>query len=212
MTGFSRLESGPGGHGIPNFPKKYNVRTLAEGATEAFGKGGGIGSHFALRKTAKIFLKEVFDRVFNCDDVASGTLVEPLQTCGHRRRFSRSGGASDQNETRRAGKPFLKKGNRKSQLFHGGNVGFDITENGPADSELAVQVDAKTESRAGDETGIVVRRLGLGSTDGPEIVEKFFVGGFRFYSNKLVTQADEGGGPFAQEKVACPCLEAGLAK
>jgi hypothetical protein len=91
----------------------------------------------------------------------------------------------------------LKKGNRKSQLFHGGNVGFDITENGPADSELAMQVDAKTKSRAGDETGIVVRRLGLGSTYGPEIVEKFFVGGFRLYSNKLVTQADEGGGPFA---------------
>ena len=106
----------------------------------------------------------------------------------------------------------MKKSNGKTQLFHGGNVGFDITENGPAYSKLAMQVDAETESRACDEAGIVVRGLGFGSTDRPEIVEKFLVAGFRFYSNKLVAQADEGGGPFPQEKVACPCLEAGLAK
>ena len=106
----------------------------------------------------------------------------------------------------------MKKGNRKSQLFHGGNLGFDITENGPADPELAMQVDAEAESRSGNEAGIVVRCLRLGSTDGPEIIKKFLVGGFCFYSNKLVAQADKGGRPFAQEKVACPCLEAGLAK
>ena len=75
-----------------------------------------------------------------------------------------------------------------------------------------MQVDAETESGAGDEAGIVVRGLRLGTTDGPEIVKKFLVGRFRFYSGKLVTQADKGGGPFAQEKVATACLEAGLAK
>ena len=75
-----------------------------------------------------------------------------------------------------------------------------------------MKVDAEAESRAGDEAGIVVRGLGLGPTDGPEIVEKFLVGGFCVYSNKLVAQSDEGGRLFAQEKVACPCLEAGLAK
>jgi len=49
-----------------------------------------------------------------------------------------------------------------------------------------MQIDAETESGASDETGIVVRVLGLGSTDGPKVVEKFLVGGLRFDSNKLV--------------------------
>ena len=212
MAGFSCLESGAGGGGIPNFPKKYNVWALAEGAAEALGEGWGIGSYFALSKAAEIFLKEVLNRIFDRDDVACGGLVEPLQTGSHRGGFPRSRRAGDQDEPRRAGKPFLKKSNGKTQLFHGGNLGFDITEDGAADSELAMQVDAETESRTRDEAGIVVRCLRLGSTDGPEIIKKFLVGGFCFYSNKLVAQADKGGRPFAQEKVACPCLEAGLAK
>jgi hypothetical protein len=33
MAGFSCLESSTGGDGIPNFPKKYNVWALAEGAS-----------------------------------------------------------------------------------------------------------------------------------------------------------------------------------
>jgi len=138
MASFSGLEGGTGGGGIPNFSKKDDIWALTKSATEAFGKGGGIGTDFSLSKAAEIFLKEIFDRIFDRDDVASGSLVEPLQTRGHRGGFSRSCRASDQDETRRAGKPSLKKGNRKSQLFHGGNVGFDITENGSADSELAM--------------------------------------------------------------------------
>ena len=110
------------------------------------------------------------------------------------------------------GKPFLKQRHGRTQYLHGGNLGFAFTEHGPTDPELAMQVDAEAESRSGNEAGIVVRCLRLGSTDGPEIIKKFLVGGFCFYSNKLVAQADKGGHPFAQEKVACPCLEAGLAK
>ena len=106
----------------------------------------------------------------------------------------------------------MQKGNGKTQLLHGRNVGFDISEDGAAESELTVKVDAETESGAGDKAGIVVRSFGLSSADGPEMVEKFLVGGLGFDSNKLVAQADERGSPFAEKKVAGTCLEAGLAK
>jgi hypothetical protein len=119
---------------------------LAEGATEAFGKGGGIGSYFSLGKAAKVFLKEIFDRIFNRDDVTGSSLIEPFEARGQRGGFSGPSGSRYENESRWAREPLLQKFCRQAELFHGGNLSFDVTENGTADTELAMEVHAEAKA------------------------------------------------------------------
>ena len=123
---------------------------MAEGATEAFGKGGGIGSYFSLGKAAEVFLKEIFDRIFNRDDVSGSGLVEPFEACGQRGGFSGPSGSGYENESRWARKPLLQKFCGQAEFFHGGNLSFDVTEHGTADTELAMEVHAEAKARAGD--------------------------------------------------------------
>ena len=98
MTSFSRLEGGTGGNRIPNLSQENDIWALSQSSAKALGKGGGIGAHLALGEAAEIFLKEVFDRVLNRDDVAGGGLIEPLEASGHRGGFSRSGGACHEDK------------------------------------------------------------------------------------------------------------------
>jgi hypothetical protein len=119
---------------------------LTEGTTEAFGKRGGIGAYFSLGKAAEVFLKEIFDRIFNRDDVAGNSLIEPLEACGQRGGFSGPSGSGYEDESRWAREPLLQKLRGQAELFHGGNLSFDVTENGTADTELAVEVHAEAKA------------------------------------------------------------------
>jgi hypothetical protein len=119
---------------------------LAKGATEAFGKGGGIGSYFSLGKAAEVFLKEIFYRIFNRDDVAGGGLIEPFEARGQRGGFSGPSGSGYENESRWAREPLLQKLRGQAEFFHGGNLGFDVAKNGTADTELAMEVHAKAKA------------------------------------------------------------------
>ena len=119
---------------------------MAEGATEAFGKGGGIGSYFSLGKAAEVFLKEIFDRILNRDDVAGGSLIEPFESSGQRGGFSGPSGSSYENEPRWAREPLLQKFCGEAELFHGGNLGLDVAKNGTADTELAMEVYAEAKA------------------------------------------------------------------
>ena len=98
MACLGGLQGGAGGHRIPNLSQKNDIGALTQGAAKALGKGGGIGAHLALGEAAEIFLKEVFDGVLNRDDVAGGSLIEPLEASGHRGGFSCSGGACHEDK------------------------------------------------------------------------------------------------------------------
>jgi len=119
---------------------------LAEGATEAFGKSGGIRADFTLSKATEVFLKEIFDGIFNCDDVAGSGLIEPFETSGQCGGLSCARRASDENESRWAREPLLQKFRGETKLFHGGNLGLDVAKNGTADTELAMEVNPETKA------------------------------------------------------------------
>ena len=137
------LQSGAGGHRIPNLSQKNDIGALTQGAPEAFGKGRGISSHFTLSKAAEVFLKKILHRVFDGDDVAGGGLIEPLQTCGHGGGFSCPGRSGHEDEAGGTGKPLLQKGHGQTQILHGWDLSFDVAENGSTDAELAMKVDAE---------------------------------------------------------------------
>jgi len=143
VTRFRRLEGGAGGDSIANLAEQDDIRALSKGAAEAFGKGRGIRSDFTLSKAAEVFLKKILHRVFDGDDVAGGSLIEPLQTCGHGGGFSCSGRSGHEDEAGGTGKPLLQKGHGQTQILHGWDLSFDVAENGSTDAELAMKVDAE---------------------------------------------------------------------
>ena len=134
MPGFRRLKGGVGRNGVPDLTQQDDVGALAKGASESFRKAGGIGADFPLGKATEMILKQVFDRVFDGDDVAGCRLVQPFQPRSHGGRFSRTGGSGHQNETGRTGKPLLENGNGQAQLLHGGNLSLDAPEDGTPES------------------------------------------------------------------------------
>jgi hypothetical protein len=79
VSGFGGVESGECGFGVADFAEEEDVRALAEGGAEGVGEAAAVLADLALGEEGEVVLEEVFDGVFECDDVAGEVLVELLE-------------------------------------------------------------------------------------------------------------------------------------
>jgi hypothetical protein len=77
-------------------------------------------------------------------------LIEPFEARGQRGGFPGPSGSGYENESRWAREPLLQKFRGQTELFHGGNLSFDVTEHGTAYTELAMEIYAEAKACAGD--------------------------------------------------------------
>lgn len=96
VSGFRGLESGDGGFGVADFADHDDVGALSERGAQAGGEGWGVGADFPLGEPALIGGEEVFDGIFEGDDVAGGSLVEMAEQGGDGGGFSGTGGSADE--------------------------------------------------------------------------------------------------------------------
>ena len=100
----------------------------------------------------------------------------------------------------------------QTELFHRRDAGFDAAEDGAAEAELAVEVNAETDAVLGDIAGIMVLLLGTGAAAGPEILHPGRFEGGGFHGPDDLAEPDMGHGVFAEEQIGGPELPAGAAE
>ena len=101
---------------------------------------------------------------------------------------------------------------RKAEVLHGRNARFDPAEDGAAEAELAVEVDAEADAVLGDVAGIMVLLLGTGAAAGPEILHPGRFEGGGFHGADDLAEPDMGHGVFAEEQIGGPELPTGPAE
>lgn len=87
-------------HGRPvaHLTDEDDVRVLAQGLADALGKVREMRSQFALRNQGGLALFDVFDRVFQGDDVARPPFIDGLQDAPQGRRLAAARGTADQDQ------------------------------------------------------------------------------------------------------------------
>ena len=98
-----RFRRGNGrGHGvvIRNFPQHDHVRALAQSGMQRPGKGAGIRAHLPLADDAASVGMQVFDGIFDGDDVAVPGAVDPVYHAGQGGGFAAACRAGDQHDAR----------------------------------------------------------------------------------------------------------------
>ena len=212
VTGFGRLESGGSGEGIPDLAEHDDIRSLAKGAAQSLGKGRGIGADLALGKVGEAVGEKVFDGILDGDDMEGEVLVQPFEAGGHGGGLTGAGGPGDQNQAGGALEPLLKEFHGQAEILHGGNACFDATEDGTAEAELAVQVDAEADAILGDVAGVVILLFWAGAAASPKI---FHPGRFKrgnLHGANDLAEADVRHRIFAQEEVGGAEFAAGPAE
>ena len=197
VAGLRGLEGGGGREGVTDLAQQDDIRGLAEGPAKAFGEGRGVGTDFPLGEVGKAVREEVFDGILDGDDVKGKVLVQPFEAGGHGGGFSGTGGPGHEDEAGGPLEPFLQEFHGESEPLHRGDAGFDAAENGAAEAELSMEVDAEADSFVGDIASIVILSFGGGAAAGPEV---FHPGRFergRFHSADGFSEADVGDGIFA---------------
>ena len=96
-----RHGGGDGGlHGfhVPHFAYDDDVRVFPQGAAQGFGKHSS-GGQFPLGEPAEIVVEEVFDGIFQRQDMAAGGVVDVIEHGGKRGGFAAPGGTCDKNQS-----------------------------------------------------------------------------------------------------------------
>src|SRR5690606_9386227 len=74
-----------------------DVGIFAQGAPKGPGEGGGVTPDLALVDDAAFRVVDVFDRIFDREDVVAPLLVEDVDQCREGGGFSAAGRAGEQN-------------------------------------------------------------------------------------------------------------------
>ena len=119
MAGFRSLERRERRVEVTNFADKNHVRGLTHGTAQTTAEGIGVATYFALGEQTLVIVEDVFDGVLNGDDVPPERLVQPLQECGQRGRFTGACGPGDQDNAIRLGHPL-------GQQMIGGAEGLEL--------------------------------------------------------------------------------------
>ena len=90
----SRIHGGP----VTHLADKDDVRILAQGLADAFGKGHEVRPQLALRNQGGLPGFDVFNRVFQGDDMAGPPFVNDLEDAPQGRRLAAARGPADQDQ------------------------------------------------------------------------------------------------------------------
>ena len=98
VTGFGRGQSGADGFNVAHFSDQNHVGVLTQRIFERGSESHGVGVQFALFYQRHDVVMNVFDRVFDGDDVFCGGPVDQIDQTGQSGGFSASGRSGDQDQ------------------------------------------------------------------------------------------------------------------
>ena len=138
--GFHRLE-------VAHFADEDDVRIFTESGAERAREALRVGVQFALVDEAPLVRVEIFDRVFDRQDVGRARLIDPIDHRGQRRRLAAAGRTGDEHQAARPVGQIREHG-RQAQLVERSNVFGNQTVDG-AERALLVEDIAPEPADAG---------------------------------------------------------------
>ncbi|MFM1944767.1 MAG: hypothetical protein RI897_3749 [Verrucomicrobiota bacterium] len=99
MAGFCGGEADLDRFAVAHFPDEDDFGGLAQGGAEAGGEGVEIEAEFALVKGGAFLWVDVFDGVFESDDMDGAVIVNLVEHGGESGGFAGAGGAGDEDES-----------------------------------------------------------------------------------------------------------------
>src|SRR5271170_7026040 len=153
VAGFGCENGGRDGFQVAHFADEDDVRVLAQCCAQRGGEGRGVHFHLALIDETFFIAVEIFDRIFNGDDVLGAQRIDAVNHGGERRGLAGTGSAGGENQ---AALLFANGGEnaRQFELFDGANFCGDDAQNHADVAALLENVDAEA-TQAGDAVGHV---------------------------------------------------------
>ena len=96
MAGLSGAHRDADGIHVPHFTDKNHVGIFAQRRPQSIGEAAAVGADFPLIDQAFLVAMQIFDGIFQCDDVAGLLLIDLIDHRGHRRRLAAAGRAGHQ--------------------------------------------------------------------------------------------------------------------
>ena len=125
-------QSGFHGLSVTDLTHQNDIGVLPENMTQALAKGEGIHTYLTLIDTRHLIAVEVFDRIFNGDDVFGLLIVDRVDHGSEGGRLSDSGRTGHDYQTTRLKRLFVDR-LRKSEFVHvppsdpSGTAGLPLT-------------------------------------------------------------------------------------
>ena len=91
VAGFRGGDGGRDRLDIAHFTEHDHVRRLAQSCTQGAGEAGGVAGDLTLADDALLMRVQVFDRVFDGDDMAAAGGIDLVHQTGQGRRFTVAG-------------------------------------------------------------------------------------------------------------------------
>ena len=99
MSGLSSSHGSLDSLVVTHFSKKDHIRALTQGGTQGNQIIGSIRTDLALADNAFVMSVQVFQRVFQRDDMPFAAVIDFVDDTSHGGRFSASGRTCDQNHS-----------------------------------------------------------------------------------------------------------------
>src|SRR5580658_6189665 len=128
VAGFGSKNGGGDGFQVAHFADQDDVRVLTKCSAQRGGEGRGVHFHFALIDEAFFIAVQIFDRVFDGDDVLGAQRIDAVNHGGERGGFSGTGGAGGENQ---AALLFANGGENARQLEFFDRANFWELRGGP---------------------------------------------------------------------------------
>lgn len=142
VAGICGAHGGAEAGGVAHFADHDDIGVLAEHVFEPHGEGEGIEADFALFDGALVIVEDIFDGVFERDDVLFEVGVDVLDHGGEGCGFTATCGACDEDDAAFGLGDFLEHG-EESEFFESGDVGFDVAHGQAVLAFLLEQVGAE---------------------------------------------------------------------
>src|SRR3984957_15586211 len=148
VAGFGGENRGGNGFQVAHFADQNDVRVLTQSSAQRGGERGGVDFDFALVDETFFVAVQIFDRVFDGDDVLGAQRIDAVDHRGERGRLTGTGGAGSENQ---AALLFanLRKDAREFEFLDGANLGGNDAQDHADVAALLEHVHAEA-SEAGD--------------------------------------------------------------
>ena len=83
---------------VAHFSDHDYIRIFPQSAAQCFGEGISVGVNLPLIDVATLRVENVFDRIFEGEDVVLTVTIDEVNECGERGGFSRADGARYQHK------------------------------------------------------------------------------------------------------------------
>src|SRR5580704_8146047 len=153
VAGFGCENGGGDGFEVAHFADQDDVRVLTKRGAQRGGERCGVHFHFALIDETFFIAVQIFDWIFDGDDVLGAQRIDAVNHGCQRGGFSGTSGAGGENQ---AALFFADRGEnaRELEFFDGANFCGDDAQDHTDVAALLENVDAET-SEAGDAVGHV---------------------------------------------------------